>query len=165
MKMEPIRVKELPIEYSIDKDLLRLISEANAKYGEYKACLKNMDFDSKFFLDSIILTESFKSTQIEGTQISQDDMYYLKYMPQTDDNKEIQNLKSVINYSKEYLKKNKEINLMFVNDIHKILLDSVRGNEKNQAILEIFRTGLDQKDVPLTKLFLCHQCLKKFQYY
>lgn len=126
--MEPIRVKELPIEYSIDKDLLRLISEANAKYGEYKACLKNMDFDSKFFLDSIILTESFKSTQIEGTQISQDDMYYLKYMPQTDDNKEIQNLKSVINYSKEYLKKNKEINLMFVNDIHKILLDSVRGN-------------------------------------
>ena len=43
--MEPIRVKELPIEYSIDKDLLRLISEANAKYGEYKACLKNMDFD------------------------------------------------------------------------------------------------------------------------
>ncbi len=80
MKMEPIRVKELPIEYSIDKDLLRLISEANAKYGEYKACLKNMDFDSKFFLDSIILTESFKSTQIEGTQISQDDMYYLKYI-------------------------------------------------------------------------------------
>ena len=109
MKMEPIRVKELPIEYSIDKDLLRLISEANAKYGEYKACLKNMDFDSKFFLDSIILTESFKSTQIEGTQISQDDMYYLKYMPQTDDNKEIQNLKSVINYSKEYLKRIKKL--------------------------------------------------------
>ena len=79
--MEPIKVKELPIEYTIDKDLLRLISEANSKYGEYRACLKNMDFDSKFFLDSIILTESFKSTQIEGTQISQDDMYYLKYMP------------------------------------------------------------------------------------
>ena len=143
--MEPIRVKELPIEYSIDKDLLRLISEANAKYGEYKACLKNMDFDSKFFLDSIILTESFKSTQIEGTQISQDDMYYLKYMPQTDDNKEIQNLKSVINYSKEYLKKNKEINLMFVNDIHKILLDSVRGNEKKPGHIRNIQNWIGPK--------------------
>ena len=143
--MEPIRVKELPIEYSIDKDLLRLISEANAKYGEYKACLKNMDFDSKFFLDSIILTESFKSTQIEGTQISQDDMYYLKYMPQTDDSKEIQNLKSVINYSKEYLKKNKEINLMFVNDIHKILLDSVRGNEKEPGHIRNIQNWIGPK--------------------
>ena len=143
--MEPIRVKELPIEYSIDKDLLRLISEANAKYGEYKACLKNMDFDSKFFLDSIILTESFKSTQIEGTQISQDDMYYLKYMPQTDDNKEIQNLKSVINYSKEYLKKNKEINLMFVNDIHKILLDSVRGNKKEPGHIRNIQNWIGPK--------------------
>lgn len=128
--MEPIKVKELPIEYNIDKDLLRLISEANAKYGEYNACLKNINFDSKFFLDSIILTESFKSTQIEGTQISQDDMYYLKYMPQTDDSKEIQNLKNVIDYSKEYLRNNNEINLKFLNNIHKILLDSVRGNEK-----------------------------------
>ena len=52
--MVPAKVKELPIEYPIDKDLLKLVSEANAKYGEYKSCLKNVDFDSRFFLDSII---------------------------------------------------------------------------------------------------------------
>ncbi len=133
--MEPIKVKELPIEYPIDKDLLRLVAEANSKYGEYKSSLKNMEFDSKFFLDSIILNESFKSTQIEGTQISQDDMYYLKYMPQTDENLEIQNLKKVIEYSKDYLKNNKEINLRFINNIHKILLNSVRGNEKEPGCI------------------------------
>lgn len=33
-------------------------------------------------------------------------------------------------YSKKYLMESNEINLKFVNDIHKILLDSVRGNEK-----------------------------------
>ena len=75
--MEPIKVKELPIEYKVDKELLKLLSEANEKYGEYKTYLKNIDFDSKYFLDSIILSESLKSTQIEGTQISQDDMYYI----------------------------------------------------------------------------------------
>ena len=40
--MVPAKVKELPIEYPIDKDLLKLVSEANAKYGEYKSCLKNV---------------------------------------------------------------------------------------------------------------------------
>ena len=94
--MEPYKAKNLPIEYNIDKELLRLISEANQKYGEYKSYLKNLEFDSKFFLNSILLNESLKSTQIEGTQISQDEMYYLKYMPKTDDNLEIQNLKKVI---------------------------------------------------------------------
>ena len=57
-------------------------------------------------------------------------MYYLKYMPKTDDNLEIQNLKKVIEYAKNYLIENNDINIYFVNDIHKILLDSVRGNEK-----------------------------------
>lgn len=130
MEVEPMKVKKLPIDYVVDKELLRLLAEANSKYGEYKTYLKNVEFDSKIFLDSIILNESLKSTQIEGTQISQDEMYYLKYMPKNDETKEIQNLKKVIEYSKEYLKKNNEINLVFVNNIHKILLDSVRENEK-----------------------------------
>ena len=125
--MEPMKVEKLPINYNIDKELLRLIAEANERYGEYKSNLKNSEFDSKFFLNSIILSESLKSTQIEGTQISQDEMYYLKYMPKTDDNLEIQNLKKVIEYAKEHIKK---IDIKFVNKIHKILLDSVRGNEK-----------------------------------
>lgn len=128
--MKPMKVKELPITYNLDKELLNLISEANEKYGEYKTCLKNVEFDSRFFLDSIILGESLKSTQIEGTQISQDDMYYLKYLPQSDDKLEIQNLKDVIEYAKEKLKDNFSIDINFVNSMHKILLNSVRGNEK-----------------------------------
>lgn len=128
--MEPYKVTELPLSYNIDKDLLKLLAEANERYGEYKSYLKNLEFDSKYFLNSILINESFKSTQIEGTQISQDEMYYLKYMPKTDDNLEIQNLKKVIEYSENYLKNNNLINFKFVNELHKILLDSVRGNEK-----------------------------------
>ena len=129
MVMERMKVKKLPVKYDIDKELLKLVAEANEKYGEYKSNLKNSQFDSKFFLNSVILNESLKSTQIEGTQISQDEMYYIKYMPKTDETKEIQNLKKVIEYSKTYIAKNK-IDIKFVNTIHKILLDSVRGNEK-----------------------------------
>lgn len=144
--MKPMEVSRLPVEYNIDKELLCLISEANQKYGEYKASLKNSQFDSRLFLDSIILSESLKSTQIEGTQISQDEMFYLKYMPKTDDNLEIQNLKKVIEYSKDYLKSNNKIDIKFLNSIHKILLDSVRGQEKEPGKIRNIQNWIGPKE-------------------
>ncbi len=143
--MEPMKVKKLPIEYNIDKELLNLISEANLKYGEYKSQLKNLDFDSKFFLDSIILNDSLKSTQIEGTQISQDEMYYLKYMENSDDNLEIQNLKKVIEESKKYLAEQKDIDIFFINNLHKILLNSVRGNKKEPGQIRTIQNWIGPK--------------------
>ena len=47
--MELFKVDMLPINYTIDKELLSLIAEANQKYGEYKTNLKNSKFDSRFF--------------------------------------------------------------------------------------------------------------------
>ena len=143
--MEPIKVKKLPLEYKIDKELMTLISEANLKFGEYKSNLKNSQFDSRFFLDSIILSESLKSTQIEGTQISQDDMYYLKYMAKTGDILEIQNLKKVIDFAKMHLKDNHKIDIKFINDIHKILLNSVRGNEKDPGHIRTTQNWIGPK--------------------
>ena len=128
--MEPYKAKKMPLEYKIDKEMLRLISEANVKYGEYKSMLKTLEFDAGFFLDSVILNESYKSTQIEGTQISQDEMYYLKYMEKTDDNREIQNLKKTIEYATAYLQRGNQINYELVNEMHRIILDSVRGTQK-----------------------------------
>lgn len=143
--MEQMKVSKLPIEYNYDKELISLISEANLKYGEYKSNLKNSQFDSTFFLNSIILSESIKSSQIEGTQISQDNMYYLKYMPKNDDNLEIQNLKKAIEYSKDYLRENHKIDIRFVNNIHKILLDSVRGNEKEPGKIRTIQNWIGTK--------------------
>lgn len=128
--MEPYKAKTMPLEYKIDKEMLRLISEANVKYGEYKSLLNTLEFDAGFFLDSVILNESYKSTQIEGTQISQDEMYYLKYMEKTDDNQEIQNLKRTIEYASEHLQAGNPISYELVNEMHKMILDSVRGSQK-----------------------------------
>ena len=55
--MEPYKAKKMPLEYKIDKELLKLIAEANVKYGEYKSMLNSLEFDAGFFLDSIILNE------------------------------------------------------------------------------------------------------------
>lgn len=129
--MEPYKASKMPLEYKIDKEMLRLISDANVKYGEYKSLLNTLEFDAGFFLDSVILNESYKSTQIEGTQISQDEMYYLKYMEITDDNREIQNLKRTIEYAASYLQNGNSISYELVNEMHRIILDSVRGSQRS----------------------------------
>lgn len=66
-------------------------------------------------------------------------------MPKTDETKEIQNLKKVMTYSKKYLMESNEINLKFVNSIHKILLDSVRGNEKEPGQIRIIQNWIGPK--------------------
>ncbi len=127
--MKPFEAFNMPIEYGIDKELLQITAEANAKYGEYKAAINTLELDASYFLDSLLITESFKSTQIEGTQISQDEMFYLKYLEKNDDSREIQNLKKAIDYANETISDG--INYDIVNQMHRILLDSVRGEEKS----------------------------------
>ena len=135
--MEPYKAQKLPVEYKIDKELLQLLAEANEKYGQYKLLIETFKFDSRFFLNSIILSESLKSTQIEGTQISQDEVYYLKYKDKELDDEiiEIRNIKKMIEFSEDALKKDVKINISLINDMHKILLNSVRGAEKNPGKL------------------------------
>ena len=77
--MEPYKAKMLPISYKLDKETIKLLGQANDKYGQYKSLLKMFKFDQKYFLDSLVLGESIRSSRIEGTQISQDDMYYMNY--------------------------------------------------------------------------------------
>lgn len=129
--MEPCKAKKLPFEYAIDKDMLILVAKANAKYGEYKSLLETLEFDSSYFLESVLLKESYKSTQIEGTQITQEELYYLKYIEKSDDSKEIENLKKAIEYVKKELKNGKKIDYQLVNEMHKLILDSVRGSHKS----------------------------------
>ena len=145
--MEPYKASKLPMDYRIDKEMLRLIAEANEKYGEYKSLLNTLEFDSKFFLESILLTESYKSTQIEGTQISQDEMYYLKYMEKTDDNREIQNLKRAVEYAYHSICNGSTISLGLVNEMHRITLDSVRGAERNPGQIRTTQNWIGPRGV------------------
>ena len=129
--MEPFKAKNLPIDYKLDKELFHLLSEASKKYGEYKAKIADMDYEAGLFLNSLLLTESFKSTQIEGTSVSQDEMFFARYERNNDENREIINLKKTVEYGFEKLSSGENISFSLVNDMHRILLDSVRGESKS----------------------------------
>ena len=40
--MEPYKASKMPLEYKIDKEMLRLISDANVKYGEKNICQRKL---------------------------------------------------------------------------------------------------------------------------
>lgn len=128
--MEPYKAKLLPIDYKIDKETIKLLGEANDKYGQYKSLLKIFKFDQRYFLDSLILGESIRSSRIEGTQISQDDMYYINYKEPNNSIQEVKNLKKMFEYA-NYNLKNKNFSTNIINSMHKILLSGVRGKDKS----------------------------------
>lgn len=128
--MEPYKAKMLPIQYKLDKETIKLLGQANDKYGQYKSLLKMFKFDQKYFLDSLVLGESIRSSRIEGTQISQDDMYYMNYKESNDSIQEVKNLKTMLEYANEKLS-DKNFSISMINSMHKILLSGVRGNDKS----------------------------------
>lgn len=128
--MEPYKAKMLPMSYKLDKETIKLLGQANDKYGQYKSLLKMFKFDQKYFLDSLVLGESIRSSRIEGTQISQDDMYYINYKESNDSIQEVRNLKTMLEYANEKLS-NKDFSISMINSMHKILLSGVRDNDKS----------------------------------
>jgi len=129
-KMEPYKAKILPIQYKLDKETIKLLGQANDKYGQYKSLLKMFKFDQKYFLDSLVLGESIRSSRIEGNQISQDDMYYMDYKDSNDSIKEVKNLKQMLDFANQKLK-DKKFSIDTINSMHKILLSGVRGKDKS----------------------------------
>lgn len=128
--MEPYKVKKLPVGYKIDKDLMILLGEASEKYGEYKAILNTLEFEAELFLQSVLKSDSYKSTQIEGTQISHEDIFSLDIIEENDDSLEIKNLTKAIEYATKAIKE-KGITMNLVNEMHRIILNSGRGSTKS----------------------------------
>lgn len=129
--LTPYKLNNLPLVYKKDEDLYNLLTEATEKYTEYKTLLKVFKFNSQMFLDSLVRNESLRSSRIEGTQISHEDIYYLDYKEQNDDIQEINNLKNVLDYAYSKIKDGSDINLKLINEMHKKLLNSNRGFNKN----------------------------------
>lgn len=142
--MEPYKAKLLPIQYRLDRETIKLLGQANDKYGQYKSLLKMFKFDQRYFLDSLILGESVRSSRIEGTQISQDDMYYINYVEQNDSIQEVKNLKNMLEYATEKLQK-KDFSVHMINSMHKILLSGVRGKDKSPGEIRTIQNYIGLK--------------------
>ncbi len=127
----PHKCNILPFSIEYTDNIIRLLYEASVKYGEYKGKLDLLGIDKHYFLMSIIKKDSYKSTQIEGTTISQSELFTIEYKKEVnDDYKEIVNYIDALKYGTSKVKKDGKISIELINKMHKMLLSSVRGKNK-----------------------------------
>lgn len=155
--MEPYKVKKLPVGYKIDKDLMILLGEASEKYGEYKAILNTLEFEAELFLQSVLKSDSYKSTQIEGTQISHEDIFSLDIIEENDDSLEIKNLTKSIEYATKAIKE-KGITMNLVNEMHRIILNSGRGSTKSPGKIRDTQNWIGPKGIGIEQATFIPPC-------
>lgn len=147
--MKPFKAKKLPFDIKYGSELVNLLGEANKYYGEALGSIKSLGIDKKLYISSLLRSESYKSTQIEGTNISQFDMFSIEYeSKQSDDAKEILNYSRALEYGQKTLT-NSYLNVDLLNELHKIILDSVRGNNKKPGNLRTIQNLIGPRGLPI----------------
>lgn len=121
-------------EIVIDAEMQFLLSAADRKLGRLDGITRVLP-NPDMFLAMYVKKEAILSSQIEGTQASLVDILDSPSTAdtgseKTNDVKNVVNYVSAMNYGLERLK-TLPLSLRLIREIHKILLDGVRGSDKN----------------------------------
>lgn len=131
--MNPYTPDELPLTELDFRRLLPLVGQANAALARYDGLLQGIPNPS-VMLSPLTTQEAVLSSKIEGTQATVDEVLeqeagLLKEGEKFEDIQEISNYRQALFAAREYLK-DYPIRLGFVRELHRILMNSVRGQDK-----------------------------------
>lgn len=129
--------KPLPTIEEIFNDvtLFKKANEANLALGELKGLAKSNIGTLELFTESSMRKEAVDSSKIEGTFVSLTDVFLSEEGDKKPENanpnvKEVMNFVRCIEFALNELKNNRKIDSEFLNEMHKILLQEVRGHNK-----------------------------------
>ncbi|MCP5130419.1 MAG: Fic family protein [Pseudomonadales bacterium] len=131
--MQPYNPDELPLNNLDYRQLLPLVGQANAALARYDGLLQGIP-NPAVMLSPLTTQEAVLSSKIEGTQATVDEVLeqeagLLKEGEKYKDIQEISNYRLALFRAREYLEAY-PIRLGFVRELHRILMDSVRGQDK-----------------------------------
>jgi len=131
--MKPYEPNSLPIDNLDFRRLLTLVGQANAELARYDGLLQGI-INPAVMLSPLTVEEAVLSSRLEGTQATVDEVYeHEAGIPtpeeKTHDIQEVVNYRAALRQAQEHLRLY-PIKLSFVRAIHKILLNSVRGQDK-----------------------------------
>ena len=133
--MQPYIPSLLPPENIDWENLIPLIAQAHAELARYDGLLQSL-INPSVLLSPLITQEAVLSSRIEGTQASLDDVLEAEAGLDKAKNESIKaDIQEIVNYRNALILAENElelrhISLSFVKQIHKILLKSVRGENK-----------------------------------
>jgi Fic family protein len=131
--MQPYAPDTLPLNDLDYRRLLPLVGQANAELARYDGLLQGIP-NPAVMLSPLTTQEAVLSSRIEGTQATVDEVLeqeagLLKEGEKFQDIQEISNYRQALFAAREYLR-DFPIRLSFVRELHRILLSSVRGQDK-----------------------------------
>ncbi|MDH5179827.1 MAG: Fic family protein [Gammaproteobacteria bacterium] len=131
--MEPYHPETLPIKDIDHTQLITLVGEANAGLARYAGLLQAM-INPSIMLSPLTSQEAVLSSKIEGTQATIEEVLEHDAGQEYDETK-TKDIKEIINYRRALLQAREEvadqpIRLSLIRQLHQILMDSVRGQDK-----------------------------------
>lgn len=132
--MKPYRPDTLPVEDLDYRQLLPLVGRANAALARYDGLLQGIP-NPAVMLSPLTTREAVLSSKIEGTQATVDEVLeheagLEKEGEKYKDIQEISNYRLALHQAVNYLA-NYPIRLSFIRELHKTLMNSVRGQSKS----------------------------------
>ena len=129
----PYVPNQLPLTNLDYRLLLPLVGQANAALARYDGLLQSIP-NPAVMLSPLTTQEAVLSSKIEGTQATVDEVLeqeagLLKEGEKFQDIQEISNYRQALYAAREHLQ-NYPIRLGFVRELHRILMSSVRGQDK-----------------------------------
>lgn len=128
-----------------DPILSKLLAEASRLIGElniYSMLTKETDTYMKMGLKM----EAIKSCKIEGINVNLQDLMYLKE-EETEkgyDIEEVNNYIQSMNYGIEEIREGQKVSTKLITDIHKLLLQGIRGRKKNPGKLRTTQLCMEE---------------------
>ena len=138
--MQPYVPEALPLADLDFRRLLPLVGQANAALARYDGLLQGIP-NPAVMLSPLTTQEAVLSSKIEGTQATVDEVLeqeagLLKQGEKFQDIQEISNYRQALYSAREYLK-DYPIRLSFVRELHRILMSSVRGQDKTPGAFRL----------------------------
>jgi Fic family protein len=135
--MKPIIPQKLPLETIRWERLIPLLSQANRSLAYYDGVLRGLP-NPELLLSPLATQEAVLSSKIEGTQASLSDVLKFEAGEHPKDESRELDIHEILNYRKTLKTAEKELGarpftLNLLRKLHGILLDSVRGRDKDRG--------------------------------
>lgn len=143
---------ELPLTNLDFQRLLGVVGKANAELARYDGLLSGI-VNPAVLLSPLTTQEAVLSSRIEGTQATLDEVFELEAgMQKTEvivlDIHEIQNYRKALMLGADYLL-DMPISLPLIRQMHKVLLDSVRGEDKTPGHFRKDQNWIGSQGTPI----------------
>ncbi len=150
--MTPYIADKLPLQGLDYEMLFSLVGNANAELARYDGLLQGIP-NPAVMLSPLTTQEAVLSSKIEGTQATVDEVLeqeagLLKEGEKYQDIQEISNYRQALYQAAEHLR-DYPIRLGLIREIHKILLDSVRGRNKTPGEFRVDQNWIGRAGCPI----------------